>query len=104
MYSGKLFLELFYRYFKNIFNISVDINTSINDASINKIRINIANIVCLTISNLIFSRLLSFIIDLYSFIPLTASIIVAGITIKFFKNNSQIEKIIPLYLPQCKYY
>ena len=50
---------------------------------ISKININIENIVCLNISNFIFSLPLSFIIELCNFIPLTASARIAGINMIF---------------------
>lgn len=76
-----------------------DIYTSINDEMTNKINIKIENIVCLNTSILIFSFLLSCIMDLYNFIPLTASAIVHGITIIFLKNIVERNKIIPLPVP-----
>ena len=60
--------------------------TSTNDA-ITNIKSNIIDInVCLIISIFIFSLLLSFIIDLYSFIQLTAIHKITGIKIKFCKK------------------
>ena len=61
----------------------VDPSISIIDEIITNISIKRENRICLTISNFIFSFLLSFIIDLYNFIPLTAIASIAGINIKF---------------------
>ena len=55
--------------------------------------------VCLISSNFIFSFLLSFVIDLYSFIPLTASAIMLGIYMRFCNNILVAIKIIPFQLP-----
>ena len=68
-------------------------------------RININNIktekiVCLTISIFIFSFLLSFIIDLYNFIPLTANAKVAGIINKFCSNKVIRQNNIPFPVPK----
>ena len=57
----------------------LDIYTSINELQINSTKIIIENKVCFIISNLIFSLLLSCIIELCNFIPLTASAIIQGI-------------------------
>ena len=57
------------------------------------------NIVCLIISNLIFSFLLSFTIDLYNLNPLTPKANITGIKIRFC-NNTEIDiKIMPLENP-----
>ena len=69
------------------------------DDTINKINMNTQNKLCLTISLFIFSFLLSCIIDLYTFIPLTASAIVQGIVIISFRSIEDIEKIIPSPVP-----
>lgn len=61
-------------------------NVSIKDESINNNSIILENIVCLTISILIFSFLLSFIIDLYNLKPLTAKAKIAGINTRFCNN------------------
>ena len=53
------------------------------------------NMECLQISSFIFSFLLSFIIDLYNLIPLTARANIAGINIMLCKSNVSIEKIMP---------
>ena len=57
--------------------------TSINEDIIIKKRINTQKIVCRNISNLIFSILLSFIIELCNLIPLTERAIIHGIKIMF---------------------
>lgn len=54
---------------------------------------------CLYISIFIFSFLLSFIIDLYNFIPLTANVKIAGIKNIFFIPNVIIENIVPFFVP-----
>ena len=53
------------------------------------------NVLCLIISNLIFSLLLSFIIDLYTFIPVTANASNAGIKIIFCINKLHVANIAP---------
>lgn len=55
-----------------------EIYASINEERSRKSNIVNENRVCLNISNLIFSLLLSFIIELCSLIPLTASAIMQG--------------------------
>lgn len=79
----------------------VDMYVSTKDEAISKININVEKIVCLTISNLIFSFLLSFIIELYNFTPLTANANVPGITIKFCKNKLEKQNIIPFPNPNA---
>ena len=64
-----------------------------------KINIITENNVCLIISNLIFSLLLSFIIDLYTFIPVTAKASNAGIKIIFCINKLHVANIVPFYIP-----
>ena len=61
----------------------VEINISITDAITNIINIIVENTVCLNISIFTFSFVLSFIIDLYNLIPLTANAKIAGMS-KFF--------------------
>lgn len=69
-----------------IFNILVEIKLSTRDDISNNINITIENIVCLIISNLIFSFLLSFTIDLYNLNPLTPNANITGIKIRFCNN------------------
>ena len=72
-----------------------DTYTSTNEE---KIKINSMNkeiIVCLKISNFIFSLLLSFIIELWSFIPLTAKTIIHGINNIFCKRTVEVKNRIP---------
>jgi len=69
--------------------------TSTKDASNKKIAIKVEKHVCLNTSILMFSFLLSLIIDLYSFIPLTANANIHGINIIFCKNNVHILNKIP---------
>lgn len=78
-----------------ICNKFVETYTSIN-ADISKInKVNVQKIVCLVISNFIFSFLLSFTIDLYNFIPLTASDNIHGINNMFCNNIDVIVKSNP---------
>ena len=80
--------------------ILVDINTSITDDITNTASINSENIVCLNISNFMFSFLLSFTIDLYSLNPLTAKASIAGIT-SILGNNKFIKtKLNPFVIPK----
>ena len=77
----------------------VDINISSTDDTINIANITNENTVCLSISNLIFSFLLSFTIDLYNLKPLTANPNMAGIN-KIFCINKLINiNIIPFDIP-----
>lgn len=72
---------------------------SITDAHIKAINIISENIVCLTISNFIFSFSLFFTIDLYNLNPLTAKAKIAGI-INIFCNNKEVKiKINPFVIP-----
>lgn len=64
----------------------VDTYVSMNDAKINAIANIAENIVCLKISNFMFSFLLSFIIDLYNLIPLIAIANKDGINIIFCRS------------------
>lgn len=73
--------------------------TSKTDATNIKINITNENIVCLNISNFIFSLLLSFVIDLYNFIPLTAIANIAGINNILGNKKFTNEKIVPLVIP-----
>lgn len=81
------------------FKILVETKISITDETIKTINIIKENTVCLNISILTFSFVLSLIIDLYNFIPLTANASIAGITNKFCSNNRISTKIIPLEIP-----
>lgn len=81
------------------FKILVETKISITDETIKTINIIKENTVCLNISILTFSFVLSLIIDLYNFIPLTANASIAGITNKFCNNNNMSTKIIPLEIP-----
>ena len=69
-----------------ICNKLADIYVSIKDDNIKSISIISEKIVCLTISIFTFSLLLSFIIDLYNFNPLTANANIHGIIKIFCKN------------------
>ena len=82
-------------------NVS-DIYTSTNEDSIRKHKIVIENIVCLIISIFIFSLLLSFIIALYNFVPLTPIAKIHGIIIKFCSSKVIRENIIPFHVPNAK--
>lgn len=64
----------------------VEIKISIKEAISNSKSITKENMVCLTISNFMFSFRLSFTMDLYSLKPLTAKAKMAGIKIRFCKN------------------
>lgn len=57
------------------------------------------NIVCLSISIFIFSLVLSFIIDLYSLIPLIANANNTGINIIFCKSIDEKINFAPLFAP-----
>ena len=83
-----------------IFKRFVDTSISITDDSNNNINIIKENIVCLTISNFMFSFLLSLIIDLYNLNPLTAKANVAGIKIKFCSTKLNNVKSIPFPIPK----
>ena len=76
---------------------------SINDEIDKNINNMIDIIVCLTISSLMFSLLLSFIIDLYNLIQLIVIQIITGINIKFCKNIVERVKIIPFCTPKNTY-
>lgn len=76
-----------------------DTYVSTSDA-INSIILTIVqNNVCLSISSFMLSCLLSFIIDLYSFIPLIAIIKILGINIIFCNNIAERINIVPLFIP-----
>lgn len=77
-----------------------EIYTSIRDDIKRTPKIKSENIVCLITSIFIFSFLLSCMIDLYNFIPLTAKATVQGIAIKFFKSS--VESINIMDLPNAK--
>ena len=68
----------------------VDTNISIDEDITITNNITIENMVCLMISNFIFSLLLSFVIDLYNLNPLTANANIAGIN-NIFCNNKLIN-------------
>ena len=89
--------------FYKIFKRFVDTSISITDDSNNNINIIKENIVCLTISNFMFSFLLSLIIDLYNLNPLTAKANVAGIKIKFCSTKLNNVKSIPFPIPKNRY-
>ena len=59
----------------------------------------VEKIVCLVISSLIFSFLLSFKIDLYNFIPLTAKANIAGINNMFCSKTEVNANKIPFPMP-----
>ena len=64
---------------KVIKNLNIKFIEGKSDEDINnKISIKIENMVCFNICNFMFSRLLSSIINLYSFIPLTLSVSIVG--------------------------
>ena len=77
----------------------VEINISITDAITNIINIIVENTVCLNISNFMFSFLLSFTMDLYNFMPLTAKARIAGINNIFCNNNVIRIKLSPFPNP-----
>ena len=77
-----------------------DIKTSITEETAKAINIIIQNIVCLIISTLMFSLLLSFTIDLYNLNPLTLIANIAGIKIKFCNNKLLNKKASPLDVPK----
>ena len=81
------------------FSKLVDINISIIDAIANIINIITENTVCLNISIFTFSFVLSFTIDLYNFIPLTANAKIAGMSKIFCINNVTNTKLIPFPNP-----
>lgn len=72
-----------------------EIYTSINEENSNINNITNENRVCLNISNLIFSLLLSFIIELCSLIPLTASAIMQGMNKTFCNRTVEDKNKIP---------
>ena len=78
----------------------VEIKISIPDDINNNSNITSEKIVCLSISNFIFSFRLSFIIDLYSLKPLTAKASIAGITKKLWKSRLLNIKINPFDIPK----
>lgn len=79
----------------------VEIYVSAQDATISRKLNNNENIVCLQISSFMFSFVRSFIIDLYSLIPLTAIAKIAGMNIMFCKSIDEKIKIIPLLYTYC---
>lgn len=77
----------------------VDTYVSIKDATISII-LNIAEkIVCLNISSFMFSLPLSFIIDLYSLIPLIESANRTGIKIMFWRSMDDMINTVPFFAP-----
>lgn len=76
-----------------------DAYVSINEATINKTESIPENIVCLKISNLTFSLLLSFMIDLYNLIPLIANANSTGINIIFWKSIEEKINAAPFWAP-----
>ena len=81
-------------------NKLLDKYTSTNDDTISSPVITNENTVCLTISSFIFSFLLSFIIDPYNFIPLTAIASIHGIIIIFCANKLVMLNNIPFAVPK----
>lgn len=69
--------------------------TSMKEESISNSKIKNEINVCLKISNFIFSFLLSCIIELCNFIPLTASVIIQGINKIFCNKIVENKNIIP---------
>ena len=82
-----------------LINKFFDTYTSTNEEKIKINNINKEIIVCLKISNFIFSLLLSFIIELCNFIPLTAKTIMHGINNIFCKRIVEDKNKIPLPSP-----
>ena len=78
-----------------LINKFFDTYTSTNEEKIKINNINKEIIVCLKISNFIFSLLLSFIIELCNFIPLTAKTIMHGINNIFCRRTVEIKNRIP---------
>ena len=76
-----------------------EIYVSTSDDIMSIININIENIVCLSICIFIFSRLLSAIISLYNFIPLTDNASIAGMYIMLWNSIVDTINIIPLPVP-----
>ena len=102
MQSFLLFYNQFvfsYKYFTMPINRFFDTYTSTNEEKIKINSMNKETIVCLKISNFIFSLLLSFIIELWSFIPLTAKTIIHGINNIFCKRIVEDKNKIPLPSP-----
>ena len=77
----------------------LEIYTSITEDIIRNINKNPENNVCLNISSFIFSLLLSFIIELCSLIPLTASAIIHGINKIFWNRTAENKNNIPFPVP-----
>ena len=77
----------------------VDIYVSTKEQTI-KLSVSIAeNTVCLKISSFMFSFCLSFMMDLYNLIPLTASAKITGINIMFCNNIEEKIKPVPFFNP-----
>ena len=83
----------------NIFKILVDKKISIVDDITKNNNIINEKTVCLTTSIFIFSRFLSFIMDLYNLNPLTANAKIAGINIIFCKKSNSKAKYRPCGIP-----
>lgn len=77
-----------------------DTYASKKEAITRKISIITENKVCLIISPLIFSFLLSFNIDLYNLIPLTANANIQGIKIRFCTNIAVTKNRLPFPTPR----
>lgn len=69
---------------------------------INNISIKNEKIVCLMISNFIFSTLRSCMIALYNLAPLTPNAMIHGIDIMLCNNSVDKEKMIPLLKPKVE--
>lgn len=82
------------------FNILFDTKTSIQLENIKTVDIIVLKMVCLTISILTLFDILSFIIDLYKFIPLTPIASIAGIKSKFWINKSLNTNTNPFEIPR----
>lgn len=85
-------------------SIFLDIYTSINDDKINSNAINKEKKVCLNIFNLIFSLLISSIIELCNLIPLTPSARIQGIKIIVCRKSADKKNNIPFPQSKSKYY
>ena len=82
-------------YFINNSKMFLDRYTSISDDSTKTKVISKEINVCLNISIFIFSLLLSFIIELWSFIPLTAKASTHGINKIFWRSSVDIKNKVP---------
>ena len=88
-------MQVSYKYLEHICTKFVEMYTSINADNSSISNITPQKMVCLVISSLIFSLLLSLTIDLYNFIPLTAKANIHGINIMFWVNKDVIINSIP---------